>query len=256
MKILIIEDEPLGAETLEQYLAEIDPSIEVAGITESIKSSVEWLQHNPAPELILMDIELADGQSFEIFNLVKITSAVIFTTSYDEYALKAFKVNSIDYLLKPIKKAELEKAIEKYRQMKQLFASENSGMNIEKLLTDLRLQSKTQRNRFLVKQGQRLVSVEVDDIAYFFAEGRLSYFCTWNKNKYVVDYTMEELESMLDANCFFRANRSYIIHIKSVLQIHNYFNGKLKLDIKPAIEKDEVVISREKAAAFKEWMGK
>lgn len=257
MKILIIEDEPLGAETLEQYLAEIDPSIVVAGITESIKSSVEWLQNNPAPEIILMDIELADGQSFEIFNLVKITSAVIFTTSYDEYALKAFKVNSIDYLLKPIKKAELEKAIDKYRQLKELFAGNDSGMNIESLLSDLRLQqSKTQRNRFLVKQGQRLVSVEVDDIAYFFAEGRLSYFCTWNKNKYVVDYTMEELESMLNPQTFFRANRSYIIHIKSVLQIHNYFNGKLKLDIKPAIEKDEVVISREKAAAFKDWMGK
>lgn len=257
MKILIIEDEPLGAETLEQYLAEIDPSIVVAGIAESIKSSVEWLQNNPAPEIILMDIELADGQSFEIFNLVKITSAVIFTTSYDEYALKAFKVNSIDYLLKPIKKAELEKAIDKYRQLKELFAGNDSGMNIESLLSDLRLQqSKTQRNRFLVKQGQRLVSVEVDDIAYFFAEGRLSYFCTWNKNKYVVDYTMEELESMLNPQSFFRANRSYIIHIKSVLQIHNYFNGKLKLDIKPAIEKDEVVISREKAAAFKDWMGK
>lgn len=256
MNILIIEDEPLGAETLEQYLAEIDPSIQVAGITESIKSSVHWLQNNPAPEIILMDIELADGQSFEIFNLVNITSAVIFTTSYDEYALRAFKVNSIDYLLKPIKKTELEKAIGKYRQMKQLFAGDHTGMNIEKLLSDLRSQSKTQRNRFLVKQGQRLVSVEVDDIAYFFAEGRLSYFCTWNKNKYVVDYTMEELENMLDPQCFFRANRSYIIHIKSVLQIHNYFNGKLKLDIKPAIEKDEVVISREKAAAFKEWMGK
>lgn len=257
MKILIIEDEPLGAETLEQYLAEIDPSIVVAGITESIKSSVEWLQNNPPPEIILMDIELADGQSFEIFNLVKITSAVIFTTSYDEYALKAFKVNSIDYLLKPIKKAELEKAIDKYRQLKELFAANDSGMNIERLLSDLRLQqSKTQRNRFLVKQGQRLVSVEVEDIAYFFAEGRLSYFCTWNKNKYVVDYTMEELESMLNPQAFFRANRSYIIHIKSVLQIHNYFNGKLKLDIKPAIEKDEVVISREKAAAFKDWMGK
>lgn len=256
MNILIIEDEPLGAETLEQYLAEIDPSIQVAGITESIKSSVHWLQNNPAPEIILMDIELADGQSFEIFNLVNITSAVIFTTSYDEFALRAFKVNSIDYLLKPIKKAELEKAIGKYRQMKQLFAGDQTGMNIEKLLSDLRSQTKTQRNRFLVKQGQRLVSVEVDDIAYFFAEGRLSYFCTWNKNKYVVDYTMEELENMLDPQCFFRANRSYIIHIKSVLQIHNYFNGKLKLDIKPAIEKDEVVISREKATAFKEWMGK
>lgn len=259
MNILIIEDEPLGAETLEEYIKDIDPAATVAGIKDSIKSSVEWLQNNPAPDIILMDIELADGQSFEIFNLVKITSAVIFTTSYDEYALKAFKVNSIDYLLKPIKKNDLKRAIDKYREMKQLFAGNttSSGMSIESLLNDLRLQqAKTHRSRFLVKQGQRLVSVEVDDIAYFFAEGRLSYFCTWNKNKYVVDYTMEELENMLDTQIFFRANRGYIIHIKSVMQIHNYFNGKLKLEIKPAVEKDDVVISREKAGIFKDWMGK
>jgi two-component system, LytTR family, response regulator LytT len=255
MKILIVEDEPLGAETLVQYVKEIDASIQVAGITESIRGTVEWLQQNPAPDLVLMDIELADGQSFEIFNRVKITSAVIFTTSYDEYALKAFQVNSIDYLLKPIKKNDLKKAIDKYREMKQLFSG--SGINIEHLLHDLRLQqNQAQRNRFLVKQGQRLVSIEVNDIAYFFAEGRLSYFCTWNKQKYVVDYTMEELENMIDPQIFFRANRSYIIHVKSVIQIHNYFNGKLKLEIKPAIEKDDVVISREKAGAFKEWMGK
>lgn len=257
MNILIIEDEPLGAETLEQYIREIDPGMTVAGRTESIQSSVNWLNNNPAPDLILMDIELADGQSFEIFNRVNVTSAVIFTTSYDEYALKAFQVNSIDYLLKPIKKNDLARAVEKYREMKKVFSGEKNGLNIESLLNDLRTQqSKTYRNRFLVKLGQRLVSVEVEDISYFFAEGRLSYFCTWDKHKYVVDYTMEELEQMLDPRQFFRANRSYIINIRSVQQIHNYFNGKLKLDIKPALEKDEVVISREKAGAFKDWMGK
>jgi two-component system, LytTR family, response regulator LytT len=257
MNILIIEDEPLGAETLQQYVQEINPDITVAGITESISDSVAWLRNNPAPDIILMDIELADGQSFEIFNQVKITSAVIFTTSYDEYALKAFTVNSIDYLLKPIKKNDLKKSLDKYRDLKQLFNEKNNGLSIESLLNDLRLQqTKAHRNRFLVKQGQRLVSVEVDDIAYFNAEGRLTFFCTWNKNKYVVDYTMEELETMLDPQHFFRANRGYIIHIKSVVQIHNYFNGKLKLELKPTVEKDDVLISREKAGAFKEWMGK
>ncbi len=259
MNILIVEDEPLGAETLEQYIAEIGQGMVVVGRTESIRSSVLWLESNPAPDLILMDIELADGQSFEIFNRVTVRSAVIFTTSYDEYALKAFQVNSIDYLLKPIKKNDLLRAFDKFREMKKAFApgNGNGNINIESLLNDLRTQQgKNYRNRFLVKQGQRLISVEVDDIAYFFAEGRLSYFCTWNKQKYVVDYTMEELEQMLDPRQFFRANRSYIINIRSVQQIHNYFNGKLKLDIKPAIEKDEVVISREKAAAFKDWMGK
>jgi DNA-binding LytR/AlgR family response regulator len=257
MNILIIEDEPLGAETLQQYVQEINPDINVAGITESISASVAWLRNNPAPDIILMDIELADGQSFEIFNQVKITSAVIFTTSYDEYALKAFTVNSIDYLLKPIKKNDLKKSLDKYLDLTQLFNEKNDGLSIENLLNDLRLQqTKTHRSRFLVKQGQRLVSVEVEDIAYFNAEGRLTFFCTWNKNKYVVDYTMEELETMLDPQYFFRANRGYIIHIKSVVQMHNYFNGKLKLELKPMVEKDDVLISREKAGAFKEWMGK
>ncbi|MGC4234920.1 MAG: LytTR family DNA-binding domain-containing protein [Niabella sp.] len=254
MKVLIIEDEQLGAEKLSRLLASIDASIEIAGNTRSIKSSVEWLLQHPHPDIILMDIELTDGQSFEIFNHVTIKSMVIFTTSYDEYALQAFKVNSVDYLLKPIKREELKNALDKYQQWQQKFAS--ASLSIENLISELKQQqAKAWRSRFLVKQGQKLVSVEAQDIAYFYADGRLSYFMCWNRQKYVLDYTIEELGQMLNPEQFYRANRAFIIHIKAIAQIHNYFNGKLKLELQPHTDK-EVLISREKATDFKEWMGK
>lgn len=254
MEILIIEDEQPGAEKLIRLLKSIDPSIQIVGNTRSIKSSVEWLLQHKHPDIILLDIELTDGQSFEIFNHVTIKSMVIFTTSYDEYALQAFKVNSVDYLLKPIKKEELKNALNKYQQWKLSFSS--SILNIEHLINGLKQQqTKSWRTRFLVKMGQKLVSVETSDIAYFYADGRLTYFLTWNKQKHIVDYTIEELEEMLDPKQFYRANRAFIIHIKSVSQIHNYFSGKLKLEMLPATDK-EVLISREKASDFKEWMGK
>lgn len=254
MNVLIIEDEQLGAEKLIRLLASIDPSIEIAGNTRSIKSSVEWLLQHKHPDIILMDIELTDGQSFEIFNHVAIKSMVIFTTSYDEYALQAFKVNSVDYLLKPIKKEELKNALDKYQQWQQQFSS--SALNVEQLIQELkRQQPKAWRSRFLVKQGQKLLSVDIPDIAYFYADGRLSYFVTWNKQKYIVDYTIEDLEQMLDPQQFYRVNRGFLLHIKSIAQIHNYFNGKLKLELHPNTDK-EVLVSRERATEFKEWMGK
>lgn len=254
MKLLIIEDEQLGTEKLIRLLTSIDPSIEITGNTRSIKSSVEWLLKNPHPDIILMDIELTDGQSFEIFNHVTIKSMVIFTTSYDEYALQAFKVNSVDYLLKPVKREELKNALEKYQHWKQQFSS--SALSIEKLINELKQQqTKTWRSRFLVKKGQELVSVETADIAYFYADGRLSFFITWTRQKYILDYTIEELEQMLDPQQFYRINRAFIVQVKAIAQIHNYFNGKLKLELNPVTEK-EVLVSREKAAEFKEWMGK
>ncbi len=254
MEVLIIEDEQLGAEKLSRLLISIDDSITIAGNTRSIKSSVEWLLQHRHPDIILMDIELTDGQSFEIFNHVAIKSMVIFTTSYDEYALQAFKVNSVDYLLKPIKKGELKNALDKYQQWQQKFSS--SALNVEQLIQELkRQQPKAWRSRFLVKQGQKLLSVETPDIAYFYADGRLSYFVTWSKQKYIVDYTIEDLEQMLDPQQFYRVNRGFVLHIKSIAQIHNYFNGKLKLELRPNIDK-EVLVSRERATEFKEWMGK
>jgi len=202
MKILIVEDEELAVKKLQKTLSLVDDSAVVMGITDSIKSTVEWLQNNPNPDLILMDIELADGQSFEIFNLADVKSPVIFTTSYDEFALKAFKVNSVDYLLKPIQKEELQAALNKYKKMAE---ASKADVNIDSLVKELqqKLQPKEYRKRFLVKHAQKLVSIETEDIAYFYSDGRLNFFKTNDNKKFVVDYTMDELEDMPDPTSVF-----------------------------------------------------
>ncbi len=258
MNILIVEDEDLAVKKIQKTLTSVDPGAQVVGITDSITATVDWLKTNPSPDLILMDIELSDGQSFEIFTRVDVKSAVVFTTSYDEYALKAFKVNSIDYLLKPIQKEDLESALQKYRQMKNLYASGNGAeLNVDNLVKELRqkLQPKEFRKRFLVKHAQKLVSIEVEEIAYFFSDGRLNFFKTYDNKKFVVDYTMDELEDMLDPERYFRISRSFYIAVDSVDQIHDYFGNRLLLHLKPAVDK-EAIVSREKVADFKKWMGK
>jgi two-component system, LytTR family, response regulator LytT len=258
MNILIVEDEDLAVKKIQKTLTSVDPGAQVVGITDSITATVDWLKTNPSPDLILMDIELSDGQSFEIFTRVDVKSAVVFTTSYDEYALKAFKVNSIDYLLKPIQKEDLESALHKYRQMKNLYASGNGAeLNVDNLVKELRqkLQPKEFRKRFLVKHAQKLVSIEVEEIAYFFSDGRLNFFKTYDNKKFVVDYTMDELEDMLDPERYFRISRSFYIAVDSVDQIHDYFGNRLLLHLKPAVDK-EAIVSREKVADFKKWMGK
>ena len=258
MKIFIVEDEELAVKKLQKTLQAIDSELEVVGTADSIETSVEWLQANPRPDLILMDIELADGQSFEIFNLTQVKSPVIFTTSYDEYALKAFKVNSVDYLLKPIQKEELEAAISKFRQMKETFKADKPGdPQISALVKELQqtLQHKEYRKRFLVKHAQKLLSIEMDRIAYFFSDDRVNFFKTFDDKKYIIDYTMDELENMLDPDQYFRINRAFVVSAKSIDQIHDYFGNRLKLNLKPTIDK-EALVSREKFSAFKEWMGK
>lgn len=260
MNILIVEDEELAVKKIRKTLMQVEPSAEVVGVTDSIESTVSWLENNARPDLILMDIELSDGQSFEIFKRTDVKSAVIFTTSYDEYALKAFKVNSIDYLLKPIQQEDLEAALEKFRAMKNLYSKQEAAgndLNFDALVKELRqkLQPKEYRKRFLVKHAQKLVSIEVDEIAYFFSDGRLNFFKTYDNRKFVVDYTMDELEEMLDPERYFRPSRSFYISVDSVDQIHEYFGNRLLLHLKPAVEK-EALVSREKVTDFKKWMGK
>lgn len=258
MKIFIVEDEDLAVKKLKKTLQSVDEDAVVVGHADSIKSSVDWLQSNPTPDLILMDIELADGQSFEIFNQAKVKSPVIFITSYDEYALKAFKVNSIDYLLKPVQKEDLQAALEKYRQLKTVYKETAAPeLSMEVLVKELqqKLNIKDFRKRFLVKHGQKLVSIETEDIAYFFSDGRLNFFKTNDNRKFVVDYTMDELGEMLDPDKYFRISRSYFISVNSVDQIHDYFGNRLLLHLKPASEK-EALVSREKVSDFKDWLGK
>lgn len=259
MKVLIIEDEELAVKKLRKTLNAVDESAEVVGVADSIRSSVNWLQNNPSPDIILMDIELCDGQSFEIFDKVDVKSTVIFTTSYDEFALKAFKVNSVDYLLKPVQKEDLHVAIEKYKKLKTLYkdANESPVFNIENLVKELqqKMQGKEYRKRFLVKQAQKLVSIETDQIAYFYSDGRLNFFKTFDNKKFVVDYTMDELEEMLDPEKYFRISRSFYVSINSVDQIHDYFGNRLMLYLKPQVDK-EALVSRERVSDFKRWLGK
>ncbi len=260
MKVFIVEDEDLAVKKITKTLASVDPEAEVVGVADSIIAAVNWLQDNPAPDLILMDIELSDGQSFEIFNRVAIQSPVIFTTSYDEYALKAFKVNSVDYLLKPIQKEDLAAALEKLGNLKNIYQQGNQpapAVSIDSLVKELqqKLQPREYRKRFLVRHAQKLVSIDTDEIAYFFSDGRLNFFKTYDNRKFVVDYTMDELEEMLDPQKYFRISRSFFISVNSVDQIHDYFGNRLLLHLKPAVDKESIV-SREKVTDFKKWMGK
>lgn len=255
MRILIVEDEELAVKKLQKTLAAVDSNANVVGTTDSIQSTVEWLNDNPAPDLILMDIELADGQSFAIFNHTEVKSPVIFTTSYDEYALKAFKVNSIDYLLKPVQKEDLEAALKKFHSLKRDVSP--AGVNLDSIVKELqaKLQPKEYRKRFLVKNGQKLISVDVNEICYFYSDGRLNFFKTGDNKKYVLDYTMDELEDMLDPNHYFRISRSFFVSVNSIDKIDDYFGNRLILQLKPIVDK-EALVSREKVTDFKKWMGK
>jgi two-component system, LytTR family, response regulator LytT len=254
MNIFIIEDEPLAVQKISKLLVEVEPNTTISGTADGIESSVEWLQNNPSPDLILVDIELCDGQSFEIFNLIEIQSPVIFTTSYDEYAIQAFRVNSVDYLLKPIKKDDLSRALQKYERFNY---NHTASIDISKLVTELKKQNAPRefRSRFLVKQGQKLIPIEVDEIAYFFSEDGISFFVSFDRVKYIFDYSLEDVEQMIDPKLFFRISRQFILGIKSIVQIHNHFNGKLKLDLKPTNER-EITVSRERVADFKAWLGR
>jgi len=261
MNALLVEDEELAVRKLQKLLNDVAPALTIAGITASIEDTVEWLENRrlgglPEPDLIFLDIELADGQSFEIFERTPVRSTVIFTTSYDEYALQAFKVNSIDYLLKPVQRDDLERSLQKYEALRGRPVADDPVHNIEKLLRQLQRQTpRDYRQRFLVRQGQRLLSVEVNEIAYFYTVLRYSFFTTHNGQKFLVDYTLDELAESLDPGRFFRINRGILVTHQAVDQIQSYFGNRLALQLRPAFDK-EALVSREKVSDFKTWMGK
>ena len=255
MNILIIEDEYLGLERLSKLLRELLPDMNIVGHADSIRSAVHWLQTQPAPDLIFMDIELADGQCFEIFNQVLVEAPVVFTTSYDEYALQAFKVNSIDYLLKPVRKEELERSLDKLRRLQgRPFANSDIQTLVQSMAQQT--QGTSLRKRFLVKQGQRLLSVDTEEIAYFAADGKICWLRTWDKHRFLLDYTLDQLSGMLPSDLFFRVNRAYLVHIKAIKSVQAHFNGKLLLTLDPPVDANDVLVSKEKAGALKGWMGK
>jgi DNA-binding LytR/AlgR family response regulator len=252
-RVLIIEDERPAADRLSELIRKADPAMEIAGILNSVKKSVEWIKAHPAPDLVFMDIQLADGLSFEIFGLTGLTSPVIFTTAYDEYALRAFKVNSIDYLLKPIDPEELKAALLKFHERYGRAGSRQPG--IEASVFDNILQALTNRykQRFAVKVGEHIRSIPVEDILYFYSFDKATFLHTTGNKNYVIDYTLEQVESLADPRQFFRINRKYILSFEAIKDIFAWSNSRLKIELIHGDDPDAIV-SREKVNSFRKWL--
>lgn len=251
LSIVIIEDEQPNANRLVRLLQMIRPDHEILAVLETVSESVEWLRNHPKPALIFMDIRLADGICFDIFSQVTVTSPIIFTTAYDEYMMLAFKVNSIDYLLKPIDTEELTQALEKFDRLHpSQTAIPDAAVLYKEMLALHRQQTKPYRQRFLLPYRDGYTTIHVQEIEYFFSESKVTFAYLKSGEQTVIPYTLEELELELEPVHFFRANRQYIIHVNCIQSIHHYFNGKLKV----MAGKQEIIISKEKAPFFKQWL--
>jgi two-component system response regulator LytT len=250
MNILIIEDEIVAAEKLKRQLNQYDSTIEVLAHLESVEESVAWLQAHPeAADLIFLDIHLADGLSFSIFEQVKVNTPIIFTTAYDQYALKAFEVNSLAYLLKPIKKAELARSLEKYEELQ----ARTDAVDFQQLAALMREQKPLYQKRFLVYAGEKIKSVPVEDTAYFFAEQRYVFLVTQDGQRHIIDKTLDKLESLLDPDRFFRINRKFLISIESIGNMVSWSKSRVKVELQPPSEA-EAIVSVDRSGNFKQWL--
>ncbi len=248
MNVVIIEDEPLAIDKLERYLKQYDSSVQILAKHASLETAVPWIQERQNEvDLFFMDIQLTDGLSFEIFNKTDLKKPVIFTTAYDEFAIEAFRVNSIDYLLKPLKYLDLSRAIQKLEGLREQFQTGNTIAPVVK-----QLQKGGYKDRFLVRIGNHLHSIQTEDAQYFYAEGRDVYLVTTERKRYIIPHTLEHLEEMLAPKQFFRVNRSFYVGLKAIKDVTVFSNRRLKLAVAPKWEK-EVVVSREKVNDFKRW---
>jgi DNA-binding LytR/AlgR family response regulator len=250
MRILIIEDEKPAVEHLMNLVKRYDPEIGLEGPLDSVKKSVEWFNNNPHPDLALMDIQLADGLSFEIFEKTKLTCPVIFTTAFNEYAIRAFKVNSVDYLLKPIDFDELSGAFNKFKTSFSEPGQANYVQLFDQILNNF---NKQHKQRFVIKVGEHIKSIPVENIYYFFSLEKATFLNTVDNHNYVIDYSLEQVESLIDPLLFFRINRKYLIRMEAIDDIITYSNSRLKIELKHISDADAIV-AREKVAAFKKWL--
>lgn len=251
IKAIIIEDESLAAKRLEALIKKCDKDIEIITQLSSVKSAVKWLSHNPQPDLIFMDIHLEDGLSFSIFEQTNITAPVIFTTAFDEYTIKAFKVNSIDYLLKPINSDDLSQSLEKYKKLKAQFST--GGIDIKSIIENFIPKEGPYKNRFLVSEGSNFLTLEINDVAYFFAEDKFAFLVSKAGKHYVIDLTLDKLTGVLNPKLFYRINRQFIISTSCIENMTKYSANKLKLTLKPETDK-EVFVSQDKYTDFKKWL--
>ncbi|MES2779276.1 MAG: LytTR family DNA-binding domain-containing protein [Bacteroidota bacterium] len=245
MKVIIIEDEPIAAQHLQKLLTGEDPEIQVLEILPSVKKAVAWFLANPAPDLIFMDIQLNDDLSFRIFDLVEVKTPVIFTTAYDHYAIKAFKLNSVDYLLKPLDSKELRQALQKFNTLYK-------QPDWIKLLASLGQQPEYQK-RFMVTSGNKIRSIASEEIAYFRADGRYVHMHTRDTLTHIIDHSLDKLEDILDPALFFRINRQFIVHIHCIRQMSAYTKGRIKIETEPPC-KEDVIVSIDRSGNFKKWL--
>lgn len=253
MIALIIEDEAAAAEKISRLATEHFPEATLAGPIESIEESIEWLSDNEMPDLIFMDIQLADGQSFDIFSEVSITCPVIFTTAYDEHALTAFRHNGIEYLLKPIKEEAFQAAIDKYRSwIQQQEAPQPDWTTVLAGLTS-GSERKSYQKRLVIRYGQQIKALEIKDAAYFYIESKVTILKSFEGKEYPVDQNLEELQNLLDPAAFFRINRKMIINIEAITRMNAHTKSRVKLSLTPAFD-GEAIVSSERSPIFKEWL--
>ncbi len=253
MNILIVEDEPEAAARLSKLLKDLRPDVHIVASIDSVKSAVKWIGSNSSPELIFMDIQLADGLSFEIFEQVEIKVPVIFTTAYNEYALKAFKVNSIDYILKPLDKDEVAAAFRKYENLTGQLQPRDKM--IESIGAAMQMLTKRYKERFVIKVGEHLRSVEVGDVLYFYSLEKTTFAVTSDARKHVLDFTLDQLEGLVDPAKFFRINRKYIVAVGAIRDMISHTNSRLKLLLKSS-DDDDIIVARERVQEFKDWLDK
>ena len=255
INILIIEDEEPAAKRLQKMIMEIEPGITVEENIVSVASGIDWLQNHSLPDLIFSDIQLSDGLSFEIFKQVDINCPIIFITAYDQYAIEAFKVNSIDYLLKPIKKEDLLAAINKFKRITG--TGKNNAADLKKLMetfTSTGSNISTYKSRFIVRYGEHIKTLKIEEVAYFYTEDKINFLTTIEGRRYSIDYNLDTLESMLDPKFFFRINRQYIISVNSIKEMFSYTKSRVLIKLNPP-SKHETIVSTERSGDFKLWLG-
>jgi two-component system LytT family response regulator len=252
MRVVIIEDELPAVKALEKALRETEPHIDIIKICDSVSTAVTWFQNNPPPDLVLMDIQLGDGISFEIFEKAEIKCPVIFVTAYDEYAIRAFKLNSIDYLLKPVNATEISHSLQKFKSLHTECETHQPAVDIQSILKSIQLQHTTYKSRFLIPFRDQFISIPIEEIAYFYSEHKNTYLVTREQKKHATDSTLENLEEELDPRTFFRVNRQFLVSYPAIAAVHSFFNGKLKMYLRGLTV--EIIVSRERAGAVKKWL--
>lgn len=249
MNVVIIEDEKPAADKLELMLTDIDPKIQVLAKLGSVKESTKWLLQNEV-ELIFLDIQLSDGISFSIFDHVSVSTPIIFTTAYNQYAVKAFNLNSIDYLLKPIRKKDLAKSLQKFHDLKSAFS-----IDFDELLNQIQGEHPKHKKRFLIQIGNKIKKIEVTEIAYFYVMNKAVYIRTFNNKNYPLDDSLEHLENAINPELFFRINRKYLVNIEAIENMVAYSRGRVKLELKPKVDNEfETIVSINRSVEFKKWL--